>query len=282
MNEYFGDDDYDSFDNKEEDNKISEIKEQEEEKESSHNESNDNSIKTSNQRLPMKEDTYGQNFKDANFDDVRVSEHESSSEDDEEPPIDFFQKFTTISGQRKLKNNNFTLAEKYKKVTFVNEFDASKKIPTFYQDIDKRNPTWKQFFVYLTLRRNIYLSPFTLFSTLNPRWKRLFLLYIYILLQFFYITLFLTLVERTSLPKGAKIILFSWVNLIMSNLSMYLITFLFRVDPQIKIRLFHLLQTASQMKSILEWKHMKKLGKRKLIGGMIVFICFVGLFCLTL
>ena len=280
MNEYFGDDDYDSFDNKEEDNKISEIKEQEEEKESSHNESNNNSIKTSNQRLPMKEDTYGQNFKDANFDDVRVSEHESSSEDDEEPPIDFFQKFTTISGQRKLKNNNFTLAEKYKKVTFVNEFDVSKKIPTFYQDIDKRNPTWKQFFVYLTLRRNIYLSPFTLSSTLNPRWKKLFLLYIYILLQFFYITLFLTLVERTSLPKGAKIILFSWVNLIMSNLSMYLITFLFRVDPQIKIRLFHLLQTASQMKLILEWKHMKKLGKRKLIGGMIVFIClfFLGFY----
>ena len=66
----------------------------------------------------------------------------------------------------------------------------------------------------------------------------------------------------------------------MSNLSMYLITFLFRVDPQIKIRLFHLLQTASQMKLILEWKHMKKLGKRKLIGGMIVFIClfFLGFY----
>ena len=108
----------------------------------------------------------------------------------------------------------------------------------------------------------------------------MFILYIYILLQFFYITIFLTIVERTNLPKGGKVIIFSIINLVAANITIYPITFLFKVSENVKFRLFELVKSSSQMKLILEWKHMKKLGKRKLIGGMIVFIClfFLGFY----
>lgn len=265
-NEYFDDIDYDyesiNNENNNNDNKEN-IKKEDSEKEP----------KTPT-KLPLKDHyLYGKKFKDANLDGIDGTDNESDIEDDEEPPIDYFQKFTTVSGGDNIKNNNFTLPEKYKKVTFVNEIDSRKNIPSFYQDIDNKDPNWKKFFLYLSLRRNVYLSPFTLSSTLNPRWKRMFILYIYILLQFFYTTIFLSLIERTGLSKGGKVILFSFINLIASNITIYPITLLFRVSTKVKNRLFNLLKSFAQMKLILEWKTMKKKERKKLIWGILIFIC---------
>ena len=101
----------------------------------------------------------------------------------------------------------------------------------------------------------------------------MFILYIYILLQFFYTTIFLSLVERAGISKGGKVILFSFVNLIASNITIYPITLLFRVSTKVKNRLFNLLKSFAQMKLILEWKLMKRKERKKLVWGILIFIC---------
>ena len=81
-----------------------------------------------------------------------------------------------------------------------------------FEDIEKNNLNCFQFFIWCEIRRNVYISPFTLKSAVNPKWKRIFCIYIYLLLQYFWKFIFLTFIERSGMSKLLKCFLCIFLN----------------------------------------------------------------------
>ena len=121
---------------------------------------------------------------------IQYNDDEDDNNSEKNKNYDYFSKYKGVIKNENKKNKkvkiqkgNYTIVDKYRKVTFVKERYYSLDIPSFFEHIDIKNPSIIKLFWHLFLRRNVYISPFTVSSTINPRWKRILCLYIYLLLQ---------------------------------------------------------------------------------------------------
>ena len=174
---------------------------------------------------------------------------------------DFLSKFNNKN------TNNFI----DKNLIFIKNFDTRIKVNDIFQDIEEKKISNEKFLKWCLIKRNIYLSVFSNNSSLNPKWKRLFIIYIYILFQFFFVTFYLSLFERVNISKFLKALFIQSFVLISSNCIMYGVIYFFRVDDLSKAILLVTLRSSQQMKLIADWKKMKKKQKKKIIIGFILF-----------
>ena len=184
---------------------------------------------------------------------------------DEKDQKDYLSKFNVIN-----KNSNYISNE----MTIVKNLDTRINVPDIFDDIESKKISFIDFFCWSFIKRNIYFSIFSVKSTLNPKWKRIFILYIYLILQYLFGTIYLTFVERINLSKILKIIIIHPCVLITSNIIIYGIIWFFRVENYYKLILLITLRSSQQMKLIAEWKKMKKRQSRKMIGGFSLFLIF--------
>ena len=184
---------------------------------------------------------------------------------DEKDQKDYLSKFNVIN-----KNSNYISNE----MTIVRNLDTRINVPDIFDDIESKKISFIDFFCWSFIKRNIYFSIFSVKSTLNPKWKRIFILYIYLILQYLFGTIYLTFVERINLSKILKIIIIHPCVLITSNLIIYGVIWFFRVENYNKLILLNTLRSSQQMKLIAEWKKMKKRQSRKMIGGFSLFLIF--------
>ena len=162
-----------------------------------------------------------------------------------------------------IQKGNYTLADKYKTVTFVKERYYALDLLGFFEHIDKKNPSVIKLFWYLFLRRNIYVSPFTVSSTINPRWKRIICLYIYILFQMLILTFSMTVAERVNISNTSKIIIFQFINILFSDAITLIIIRLFRIPTSYKKTLFFNFRSTQQIKLLKIFKEVKEVQKKK-------------------
>ena len=186
-----------------------------------------------------------------------------NDEETDNPQTDFFSRFANT------KNSKYDdkLAGK---ITVVKELDTRIDIPDIFEDIERNNLSFFRFFIWCEIRRNVYISPFTLKSAINPKWKRIFCIYVYLLLQYFWNVIFLTFVERSGMSMTFKMFTMHIPQIFLASICFYPIIWFFRVDTPTKILLLKTLRSSEQMKLIYEWKQMKKRQRRKLIFGLIV------------
>ena len=186
-----------------------------------------------------------------------------NDEETDNPQTDFFSRFANT------KNSKYDdkLAGK---ITIVKELDTRINVPDIFEDIEKNNLSFFRFFIWCEIRRNVYISPFTLKSAINPKWKRIFCIYVYLLLQYFWNVIFLTFVERSGMSMTFKMFTMHIPQIFVASVCFYPIIWFFRVDTPTKILLLNTLRSSEQMKLIYEWKQMKKRQRRKLIFGLIV------------
>ena len=197
--------------------------------------------------------------------------HDNDEDSDGVENVDYFSKYKTViknenrkGGQKVLvQNGNYTIVDKYRKVTFVKEKVHYINLPDFFEQINKKDPNLLLFFFYLFLRRDVYISPFLVSSTINPRWRRILSLYMYILLQYLFLTFEMTIGEDT-ISKAGKVFLFQLINICFSDLVMLAFIPFFRISTNDKRALFFNLKTTQQMKLLKEFKEVKDKQKKKL------------------
>ena len=186
--------------------------------------------------------------------------------------VDYFSKYKSViknenrKGGKKVivQNGNYTIVDKYRKVTFVKEKIHYINLPDFFEQINKKDPNLFFFFLNLFLRRDIYISPFMVSSTINPRWKRILSLYMYILLQFLFLTFEMTLGEDTNITKGVKVFFFQLINIFISDLVMLALIPFYRISTKDKRTLFLNLKSTQQMQLLKTFKEVKDTQKNKM------------------
>ena len=245
-----------------------------------------NTLKDSTDQLRSKkskkeDEIKGENDKNINnIEKIETNMHDNDDDSDGVENADYFSKYKSViknenrKGGKKvnIQNGNYTIVDKYRKVTFVKEKIHYINIPDFYEQIEKKNPNLVLFFLHLFLRRDIYISPFMVSSTINPRWKRILCLYMYILLQFLFLTFEMTLGEETSLTKAQKVFFYQLINIFISDLLMLAFITFFRISTVHKKTLFLDMKSSQQMKLLKTFKIVKETQKKKLrfiIGIMI-------------
>ena len=169
--------------------------------------------------------------------------YENDTQNKDNNARDYLTKQNFVNVNNDYKNNN--------QIHFVKYYDTRIKIFDIFEDIEDNNISTSKFLKWTLINRNIYTSVFTIKSLLNPKWKRYFVLYIYVLLQYLFSVFYLTLFERINWSKLIKILLIHIFVLMSSNLVMYGIIWFFRVDIYTKIILLHILRSSEQMKLIL-------------------------------
>ena len=233
-------------------------------------------IPNTNKNFKLKEreisnDDYNNNERINDFDnDNRKSEKYKIYNEDN--PTDYLSKFT-----RTRLNNNYL---EDSPLTIIKNFDTRIKIQDIFEDIEEQKISYKKFLKWCLIKRNIYFSFFSVNSSLNPKWKRWNIIYLYLILQYLFGVFYLTLVERVEkLNRYYKILAIHPCVLLTSNLTIYGIIWFFRVDDLSKKILLDTLKTSEQMKLISEWKKMKIRQNRKIYGGLFFFlIIFIGTF----
>ena len=205
----------------------------------------------------------------------------NDDESDRNENLDYFSKYkSVIKNENKkgkkvnIQKGNYTIVDKYRKVTFVKEKYYSLDILGFFEHIDKKNPSVIKLFWYLFLRRNIYLSPFMVSSTINPRWKRILSLYIYILLQILILTFGLSIAERLNINNTGKIFLFQLITIFLADMISLIMIPLFRIPTSYKKMLFFNFKSTQQIKLLKIFKTVKDAQKKKFsfIVAIIIFI----------
>ena len=250
------------------------------ESEGSEENKNTNRIKISSDNNPLKastdklkpENKKEEEKKGENDENVNDNMHDEDDESNGVENVDYFSKYKkTIKNENKkggkkveIKNGNYTIVDKYRKVNFVKEKINYINIPDFYEQINKKDPNLLLFFWYLFLRRNIYISPFMVSSTINPRWKRILSLFMYIILQYFFLTFEMTFAEGSSLSKADKVFLFQLTNLFISDMVMLGLIPIYRISSNDKRMLFLNLKTTQQMRLLKAFKVVRDNQKRKL------------------
>ena len=223
------------------------------------------------------QETKGEN--DENKNNVNTNMHDNDEDSDGVENVDYFSKYKSViknenrKGGKKVnvQHGNYTIVDKYRKVTFVKEKMHYINLPDFFEQINKKDPKLIVFFWHLFLRRVVYISPFTVSSTINPRWRRILCLYMYILLQFLFLTFEMTLAEDT-ITKAQKVFLFQLINICFSDLFMLLFISFFRISTNDKRMLFLNLKSTQQMQLLKAFKTVKETQKKKLkyiIGIMV-------------
>ena len=101
-------------------------------------------------------------------------------------------------------------------------------------------------------------------STINPRWKRILSLFMYIILQYFFLTFEMTFAEGSSLSKADKVFLFQLTNLFISDMVMLGLIPIYRISSNDKRMLFLNLKTTQQMRLLKAFKVVRDNQKRKL------------------
>jgi hypothetical protein len=205
----------------------------------------------------------------------------NDDESDKNENIDYFSKYKGViknenkkSGKKvNIKKGNYTIVDKYRKVTFVKENNYTLDTPGFFEHIDKKKPSVIKLFWHLFLKRNIYISPFMVSSTINPRWKRIICLYIYILFQILILTFGLSIAERMNISNGGKIILFQLINIFLSDMIILIILPLFRIPTSYKKSLFVNFKSTQQMKLLKIFKTVKEVQKKKFRFILAIIIC---------
>ena len=233
-------------------------------------------IPNTNKNFKLKEreisnDDYNNNERINDFDnDNRKSEKYKIYNEDN--PTDYLSKFT-----RTRLNNNYL---EDSPLTIIKNFDTRIKIQDIFEDIEEQKISYKKFLKWCLIKRNIYFSFFSVNSSLNPKWKRWNIIYLYLILQYLFGVFYLTLVERVEkLNRYYKILAIHPCVLLTSNLTIYGIIWFFRVDDLSKKILLDTLKSSEQMKLISEWKKMKIRQNRKIYGGLFFFlIIFIGTF----
>ena len=216
---------------------------------------------------------------DENKNDANNNMHDNDEDSDGVENVDYFSKYKTViknenrKGGKKVnvQHGNYTIVDKYRKVTFVKEKMHYINLPDFFEQINKKDPKLIIFFWNLFLRRVVYISPFTVSSTINPRWRRILCLYMYILLQFLFLTFEMTLAEDT-ITKAQKVFLFQLINISFSDLFMLVFIPFFRISTTDKRMLFLNLKSTQQMQLLKAFKTVKETQKKKLkyiIGIMV-------------
>ena len=139
---------------------------------------------------------------DKNINNLNTNMHDNDDEDsDKVENVDYFSKYKSViknenrKGGKKVnvQHGNYTIVDKLRKVNFVKEKIHFINLPDFFEQINKKDPHLLKFFLHLFLRRDVYISPFTVSSTINPRWRRILCLYMYILLQYLFFTFEMTI-----------------------------------------------------------------------------------------
>ena len=201
-------------------------------------------------------------------------------ENDKNINFAFFSKYTRATQKENKKGKkvniqkgNFTLVDKYRKVTFIKEKDYSLDILGFFEHIDKKKPSIIKLFWHLFLRRNIYMSPFVVSSTINPRWKRIICLYIYILFQILFLTFNLSVAERINISKAGKIFSIQLINILLADIITLAIIPLFRIPTFYKKTLFSNFKSSQQIKLLKIFKIVKDVQKKKIIYIIPIITC---------
>ena len=243
-----------------------------------------NSLKDSTEQLRSKNDSKKSKNEEkikGEHDDNMNNMHDNDDVDsDGVENVDYFSKYKSViknenrKGGKKVhvQNGNYTIVDKYRKVTFVREKIHYINLPDFFEQINKKDPNLLIFFFNLFLRRDIYISPFMVSSTINPRWKRILCLYMYILLQFLFLTFAMTLGEEADITKGGKVFSYQLINIFISDIVMLAFIPFFRISTKDKKTLFLNLKSTQQMQLLKTFKEVKETQKRKLkfiIGIMV-------------
>ena len=202
---------------------------------------------------------------------IQYNDDEDDNNSEKNKNYDYFSKYKGVIKNENKKNKkvkiqkgNYTIVDKYRKVTFVKERYYSLDIPSFFEHIDIKNPSLIKLFWHLFLRRNVYISPFIVSSTINPRWKRILCLYIYLLLQILICTFGLSIAERINISRAAKLFLFQLINILLADIIVIIMIPLFRISTVYKKMLFLNFKSTQQMKLLKIFKTVKEVQKKKL------------------
>ena len=193
---------------------------------------------------------------------------------------DYFSKYkNVIKNENKkekkvnIQRGNYTIVDKHRKVTFVKEKYHSIDVAGFFEHIDKKAPSFFSLFWNLFLKRNIYISPFMISSTVNRRWRRILFLYEYILLQILINTFGLSIAERINIGKGAKLFIFQLINILLADIFAIIMVPLFRIPSEFKRMLFVNFRSTQQMKLLKIFKIIKEIQKKKLVYIIVLLSC---------
>ena len=242
------------------------IKDKKEKKEKKKKKKDENSKKSENDKKNG-EDNKKEGDK---INDLNNIQYNDDDDDDNNENLDYFSKYkTVIKNENKkgkkvnIKKGNYTIVDKYRKVTFVKEKYYSLDISGFFEHLNKLNPSVIKLFWHLFLRRNIYISPFMVSSTINPRYRRILCLYMYILLQIFFLTIGLSIAERISISNGQKIMLFQLINILLADIIIIIAIPLFRIPTILKRKLFLNFKSTQQMLLLKIFKQVKEVQRKK-------------------
>ena len=278
---YFKEEEFDNKNYDEDGNYIEPEKEP-----SNNNYSEDSRIKRLRIRNEEEEKYYNNKMSDLNFSEFekKSDDYENSYESNNLEKNDFFSKNTKIKSGIALKtkkiyakNGNFGLNDQFKKVLFINEKEENVHVTNLIEDLEKKNYSFCEFFILLLKYRQIYFVNFYLTSTLNPRSKKLFCLFIYLIFQLILLIFSFSFVEDIKFfnKKIVKIFILQFFVVFVSNfLILGLIPF-FKISSNEKKLLFKTLESNQQMKLIEIWKEIKKNQRKKNIFGMILFILII-------
>ena len=272
------------FKEEEFDDKNNDEKENDSQKEPSNNFSEDSRIKRLRIKNEEEEKYYNRKISDLNFNDFErnSNDFENSFESNNSQKNDFFSKITKIKQNKKIyaKNGNFGLNDRFKKVLFINEKEENIHVTNLIEDLEKKNYSFCEFFALLIKYRQIYLVTFFLTSTLNPRKKKLFCLFIYLMIQMILLVFCFSFVEDVEFfeKKIVKIFVLQIIEIFISNFLILCVIPFFKISGKEKDLLFKGLESNKQMKLIEIWKEIKKNQRKKNIFGMILFV-FVILIC---
>ena len=201
------------------------------------------------------------------LDNIQYNDDESDRNDN----LDYFSKYKSViknenkkSKKVNIKRGNYTIVDKYRKVTFVKEKYYSLDIPGFFEHLDKKKPSIIKLFWHLFLRRNVYISPFMVSSTINPRWRRILCLYIYLLLQILILTFGITIADSFNISNGSKIIILQFINILLADIITIIMIPLFRIPSSYKRTLFLNFKSTEQMKLLKIFKDVKEVQRKKL------------------
>jgi hypothetical protein len=219
-------------------------------------------------RNEEEEKYYNNKMSDLNFSEFekKSDDYENSYESNNLEKNDFFSKNTKIKSGIALKtkkiyakNGNFGLNDQFKKVLFINEKEENVHITNLIEDLEKKNYSFCEFFALLIKYRQIYLVPFFLTSTLNPRKKKLFCLFIYLMIQMILLVFCFSFVEDVEFfeKKIVKIFVLQIIEIFISNFLILCVIPFFKISGKEKDLLFKGLESNKQMKLIEIWKEIK-------------------------
>ena len=190
--------------------------------------------------------------------------------------IDIYKKKNNYFQSEDLKGHKYISIQKFHK---QKDEKLNEQINNYKKDSNKNledyvslTLTTSEFIKWNIRKRHIFISPFLNVSIFNKRWIKLFILLTQIYLNMCIISLILTYDKNIIINKNFfKCIISCFLSIIISNLFIYLIAFMFHSSKNDRFKLFNAVISGGQLFILKSWNSIKRKNRCFTFFG--IFIC---------